>query len=1616
MSLNVVRRLAVGVTGAALAAALGSFVHAQAVPVNNPPHAPTSILVFPQRDFVSTSGFLAGDLVTVEVFHANGALASAASTVIPQDDPATPEFDGIVEVNHPGGACWATVTPDIRPGDRVRTTARDAATNVVRAVDETTVANVVTRQPVSPAPGVVQIHGTAQDGSGAPIAIAQLEHRLVAPRDAFDLNGRRTLRATAAANDGALAYDPVGPANPNGINWTATYSGLDAADVTRALAAESRIMWLGNPAGTVEATIYEIGAGIVAGPSAPCAAPLEKLPPPPGSELIPPSDPTNVTASVSGSNTVSLRWNVSTDNVGVTSYGIYRNGTAIANVENPDASAPAPNFYDDINVPPGTYTYTVDAADAVGNRSNPVATTPAQISTTGQIAADFPLCAANAPDATCVSEPPAATPTQVQIIPFPARDFTSASGYTEDVASVTVQVIRNGFLISTANVIPVDDPTTVGFDGTVEVNHPGGGCWVGVTPDIRANDIVRQIAFAADGSIVRVDQTHVSNVVTERPLLITMPSTATSSDGVVQVHGTAMAADGSPIPLDQITQRLVAPRDRFDFNGRRTLRAGLGEDFVLAYDTTNNPAGTKWTATYSGLNENDVYRAVGGTTSGGRTFPGAESRILFLGLPTVVAPEITIYENSDATIAGPSAGACTAPLEPLDTTAPTTPGSPTATRATGSNTVHLAWTASTDDPYVYGYGIYRDGVRIHNVGAAVLSYDDVNVPAGDHTYAVDAVDSASPLKVNFPPIANDVNASDPILQGVAYGNRSGRTADVTVSQPDVVAPSVPANVVGSASPNLDVNHNIVSWTITVTWQPSTDNVGVTSYRVYPAGRAAVDVTTATFSETVAANNTNTPVVYSYAVDAADQAGNRSAQSAPVSISISQQADASKPTTPGGFTADTRDVYSGATAPAIGPRDVRLSWIASTDNVGVATYAIYRRAAASLTAPSAPEAFVKIVDVNGSTLSYVDRDVALGTYDYTVDAVDSAGNRSAQAAIAANVVTVNDPPTGSHAIMPFPQRDFVSSGGYALTEGPIAIEVIRNGKIWARSTPVDVVEDPATPGLGAAEVNHPGGGCWDPGNGGITPDLRAGDIVRFTNRFGQAEETTTANVYAERATDRDANGALLSSGVIEVHGTAQDALGNPLPLDQIENRLIASSATPFEFNGRRVLRALGDGTIAYDAVNPVTNPKGTHWTATYSGLSGADVDMALTAESRAVWLGRNPIALSELTFFETGDGIVGGPAGPQCVAPAEAGPAVVFGESGAINASFDPGALTIAFAGRNTGSAVTQTLTLTNVGTADPARAISGVLSVVSTGLQYGPADFTLSANTCTSATVALDGTCTVTVQFKPTAPGPRVGKLVFQDNANNSPVQVFALSGDGIDAQAPTVIAPAMTLVTNTAMNVAANSVSVNVSSTATDASGVASMRLEMSTDGGRTWAPVRTSAAGEIAATLTFNVVSTYQFRASATDTLGNASAPVASPAYHVSVTDDNSGTPRFSGSWSTQKGNAVSAGAYGNTVHEATAPQPGKTNTVTFTFTGTEVALLAAVGPDRGQVSVSVDGRAAQVVDLYAPSQQQATLVGSVSGLAAGTHTVTVNALASRNAASSSTRVGIDAFVVKF
>ena len=269
------RRFFTTLTGTVVVAAgLGSAWPAFAAAINEPPAAPHIIISFPERDFVSADGYAQGDPVTVEVIRSGFTVGIAH--VDPQDDLTTPGFDGLVEVNHPGGGCWETVTPDIRPGDVIRTTTASGT------VDQTTTAGVTVTQPATAINAdTIQIKGTAVALGGGPIPVDQVEARVIAGGQRFVVNNRRDLRADAVGGDGVLAYD-----GPGLTTWTATISGLDGvdpvsgvSDIQRATSSqnESRGMWLGtNPLAGTELTIFEFGQ--VGGPGAPCTAPADRGP------------------------------------------------------------------------------------------------------------------------------------------------------------------------------------------------------------------------------------------------------------------------------------------------------------------------------------------------------------------------------------------------------------------------------------------------------------------------------------------------------------------------------------------------------------------------------------------------------------------------------------------------------------------------------------------------------------------------------------------------------------------------------------------------------------------------------------------------------------------------------------------------------------------------------------------------------------------------------------------------------------------------------------------------------------------------------------------------------------------------------------------------------------------------------------------------------------------------------------------------------------------------------------------------------------------------------------------------------------------------------------------
>lgn len=91
---------------------------------------------------------------------------------------------------------------------------------------------------------------------------------------------------------------------------------------------------------------------------------VEPDPPPYVLDILPPTPPSDLVATATGVTGIDLSWSASFDNVGVTTYRIYRDAAIIAEV-----SGAVATWFDAGVLPDIAYTYTLDAQDAAGNVS-----------------------------------------------------------------------------------------------------------------------------------------------------------------------------------------------------------------------------------------------------------------------------------------------------------------------------------------------------------------------------------------------------------------------------------------------------------------------------------------------------------------------------------------------------------------------------------------------------------------------------------------------------------------------------------------------------------------------------------------------------------------------------------------------------------------------------------------------------------------------------------------------------------------------------------------------------------------------------------------------------------------------------------------------------------------------------------------------------------------------------------------------------------------------------------------------------------------------------------------------------------------------------------------------
>lgn len=118
--------------------------------------------------------------------------------------------------------------------------------------------------------------------------------------------------------------------------------------------------------------------------------------------------------------------------------------------------------------------------------------------------------------------------------------------------------------------------------------------------------------------------------------------------------------------------------------------------------------------------------------------------------------------------------------------------------------------------------------------------------------------------------------------------------------------------------------------------------------------------------------------------------------------------------------------------------------------------------------------------------------------------------------------------------------------------------------------------------------------------------------------------------------------------------------------------------------------------------------------------------------------------------------------------------------------------------------------------------------------------------------------------------------------------------------------------------------------------------------------------------------------------------------------VTEEMAPGVKFN-TWAAKANAAASGGSY----RSSKSPRA----VVRFAFTGSEVEWLTAKGPKYGKARIVIDGVDKAIVDLYAPSSQWQVAV-PFTGLTAGQHTIEVQVLGKKNAASGGKAVVIDAF----
>jgi chitodextrinase len=302
-----------------------------------------------------------------------------------------------------------------------------------------------------------------------------------------------------------------------------------------------------------------------------------------------------------------------------------------------------------------------------------------------------------------------------------------------------------------------------------------------------------------------------------------------------------------------------------------------------------------------------------------------------IGLTPSTAYSYTVRARDAAGNTSAASSALSVTTQAPDTTAPSTPTGLSASAVTSSS-VTLSWTAATDNYGVAGYYVSRNGTQIAT--STGTSYTDTSLsPSTAYSYTVKAADAAG----------NTSAASSALSVTTSTGN----TATVYYKK-------------GFTAPYIHFRPAGGTWTTAP--GVAMPDAEVTGYAKYTVNLGSATQLEAAFNNGSGTWDSNNGSNYFFPTGTSTFNAGVITAGAPV-------VDSTSPSAPSNLTSPSKTASS-----------ITLAWAASTDNVGVTGYLVFRGT-------------TQVGTSTGTT--YTDSGLSANTaYSYTVRARDAAGNTSA----------------------------------------------------------------------------------------------------------------------------------------------------------------------------------------------------------------------------------------------------------------------------------------------------------------------------------------------------------------------------------------------------------------------------------------------------------------------------------------------------------------------------------------------------------------------------------------------------------------------------------------------